>query len=79
MAIPNSVTGNVLPNKVSTENISKVEIPSNKSTVSYLKSKRTSASASKPPAGGDASSKSSPRESVSSSISEPGMNGRKVG
>ena len=74
LAIPNSVTGNVLPNKVSTSNISKVEVPQSKATTSYLKS----------PRGGSGSKKSSdaaphsPHESVSSATSETEMNGRKV-
>lgn len=42
VAIPNSVTGNILPNKVCTDNISKVEIPRSNTTISYLKSKATS-------------------------------------
>ncbi len=56
MLIPNSVTGNVLPNKVTTDNLSKVEVPKDMATISYLKTNKNK-------------SASSPRESVSS---EPG-------
>lgn len=72
------MTGNVLPNKVSTENISKVEVPPNIGTVSYLKSRTPTSSKASAPAGDAGSSKSSPRGSVSSSISESAVNGRKV-
>lgn len=70
LAIPNSVTGNVLPNKVSTDNLSKVEVPQSKATTSYLKGGKSGASTKKPA--------DSQRDSVSSCTSEPGMNGRKV-
>ena len=70
VSIPNSVTGNVLPNKVSTSNISKVEVPQTKATISYLKSSQSSTS--------KKSSDGSPRGSVSSAISETEINGRKV-
>ena len=39
VTIPNSVTGNVLPNKVSMDNPAKLETPQTKATISYLKSK----------------------------------------
>ena len=39
VTIPNSVTGNVLPNKVSMDNPAKLETPQSKATISYLKSK----------------------------------------
>lgn len=65
VAIPNSVTGNVLPNKVSTDNISKIEVPPNKGTISYLKSRSTSTSKA-------TVDSSSPRGSVS----EPVVNGK---
>ena len=71
------MTGIILPNKVNTENISKVEVPEQKGTISYLKSK--SGGTRKPAEKGAASpSRTSPRDSVSSYTSEPGMNGRKV-
>ena len=41
MTIPNSVTGNVLPSKVSMEHLGKMETPQSKSTISYLKSKES--------------------------------------
>ena len=72
VAIPNSVTGNILPNKVSTENISKVEVPPNKGTISYLKSRNTSTSK------GPVDAASSPRGSVSSGTSEPPVVNGKV-
>lgn len=79
MAIPNSVTGNILPNKVSTENISKVEIPQSTATTSYLKGSRTSSVRKT-----DSSSKksetslASPRGSVSSYVSDHSGSGRNV-
>ena len=41
VTIPNSVTGNVLPDRVSTDNLGKLETPQTKATISYLKSKET--------------------------------------
>ena len=41
VTIPNSVTGNVLPNKISMENPNKVETPQGAATISYLKSKES--------------------------------------
>ena len=73
MSIPNSVTGNVLPNKVSTSNITKVEVPQAKATISYLKSSRQST---KKPS--ESSTGRSPHGSVSSGTSEVEINGRKV-
>ena len=37
VTIPNSVTGNVLPSKVSMDNPAKLEAPSTTTTISYLK------------------------------------------
>ena len=71
MLIPNSVTGNVLPNKVNvTDN--KVESPQSKATISYLKGGKEATygeqtrkrSSGQGPRG--SSPRSSPRESVSS-------------
>ena len=73
VAIPNSVTGNILPNKVSTENISKVEVPNAQGTISYLKSRSGSSSG----GGGGGASKGSTSPRVSTS-SEPKINGGKV-
>ena len=75
MIIPNSVTGNVLPDKVNMADIRKVDAPQAKSATSYLKSgtkdtpygeqrRRSSGQA-----GGVESHSSSPRGSVSSHTS----------
>jgi len=74
LAIPNSVTGNVLPNKVQMENITKVEVPQTKATISYLKANRSpSTSGAGTKRGGNKRG-----DSVSSYTSESGINGRKV-
>ena len=39
VTIPNSVTGNVPPSKVSMDNPAKLEVPSTTATISYLKQK----------------------------------------
>lgn len=75
LAIPNSVTGNVLPNKVNTDNLSKTEVPQSKATISYLNAKGVVAPPKRHQSRG---TESSPRNSVSSATSEPPMNGRKV-
>ena len=56
------MTGNILPNRVNTDHISKVQVPQAKGTISYLKSPRTSTSEQ----GSLVTSSSAPRGSVSS-------------
>ena len=70
VAIPNSVTGNILPNKVNTANISKIEVPQSKSTLSYLKSPSSGRRESFDGSGVRTRSVTSPQGSVGSHMSD---------